>query len=313
LDGRKSHSEIAKETGLTVELVKKNYEEMEQAGIINGSTIHVNYRSLGYKAVAHILISVDPEQAEKFFEFITTSPGIYAAYSNGPKGNISVVTSLKTLHQLEEIKSTIRQNFSVSEMKTSIWTDVKEMHANLRLTAKTTTSPENRKQIEKQEKIERQDDLSKSRTTIDEIDEKIVDKLSENGRESFAKIAKEIGISIEKAKRRYKKLVNNGIIKVTIQIDPARIGYKAAAIFFVVTSSETSSLINEISQIPDVISIMKSTGDYDLQIWVLLMNIDQLLVTQEKMGRIPSIRKMDIEIVRMPNKWPTPRQYISTI
>jgi DNA-binding Lrp family transcriptional regulator len=310
-DGRKSASEIAKETGLTREIVQKNYDALEQAGIITGATIHINYRSFGCKVVASLLIRMDPSQADCFSEQTRKNPEIYSVHSNGPKGNILVVTAFRTLQQLDEIKDTIRQDFLVSEIKTSIWTDVREMHGNLRIIPKQNSSniAENNNKIEDNKKI----NLAKKKTDIDEIDKKIAEKLSENGRASFRIIAKDIGISADNVKRRYEKLTNNGVIKVTIQIDPARIGYQAAVIFSAVTSRENSSLIIEkITEIPDVISIMKTTGDYDLLIWVLIKDISQLLKTQDELRKIEGITRMDVEIAKMPHKWPTPRQYIST-
>ena len=64
-DGRKTDSEIAKKIGETKESVKKNFGKMEEMGIITGATIHINYKSFGYKAVAHILINVDSQGLDK--------------------------------------------------------------------------------------------------------------------------------------------------------------------------------------------------------------------------------------------------------
>ena len=64
-DGRKSDSDIAKKIGLTKEIVKENYNKMEEIGIITGATIHINYKSFGYKAVGHILINVDSQGLDK--------------------------------------------------------------------------------------------------------------------------------------------------------------------------------------------------------------------------------------------------------
>ena len=64
--------------------------------------------------------------------------------------------------------------------------------------------------------------------------------------------------------------------------------------------------------IPDVISIMKTLGDYDLQVYVIVRDIDQLIGVHEEIGNIQGIAKIDIETTRMPPKWPSPRQYLST-
>ncbi len=311
IDGRKSTGEIAKEIGETKKTVNRHYQEMKLQGIIQGATLHVNYKKFGYKAVAHILITVDPKQADGLIEYAGKKPETYAVYGFGSKGNVRIVSILKTLQQLDEIKDAIKQQFSISSLRTTIWTDVKEMHGNLAL------EPQKKTTIEKANastKGQKTSNIQEKKIVIDEIDEKIVEKLSENGRSPFGKIGQEIGISADTAKRRYQKLKNNGFIKVTIQIDPAKIGYQAMVLLFViVTLQENSfSIIEKIRRVPDVISIMKTSGDYDLQVYVLVRDLNQLLTVQDDIGNIQGINRMDIEINRIPNKWPTPRQYMST-
>jgi len=308
-DGRKTDSEIAKKIGETKESVKKNFGKMEEMGIITGATIHINYKSFGYKAVAHILINVDSQQADQLIGYLQKMPEVYSFYSRGAKGNIDAITILKTLEQLNDIKDAIKRHFSVLEMKTAIWTGVKEMNENLAII------PDNRKNVE--ETISYQTQTQKQRhpqtMVIDQIDQKIADKLSENGRVSMETLGREIGISSDTAKRRYEKLKKNGVLKDTIQVNPLKIGYQALCLFFTVTSHEKSFLVIEkISRIPDIISIMKTTGDYDLQIWAMIQDADQLLSIQEELGKIQGILRMDMEVVRVLDKWPTPRQCIST-
>lgn len=149
---------------------------------------------------------------------------------------------------------------------------------------------------------------------MDEIDQKIADKLSENGRISMGRLGKELGISSETAKRRYEKLKENGVLKVTVQINPNKIGYRALCIFFTVTDEKSASIIEKIADIPDIISVMKTTGDYDLQIWAMVQDIDELLAIQKEIGKVPGISRADIKISEVGGwkKWPSPRQYIST-
>ena len=284
---------------------------MEEMGVITGATIHINYKSFGYKAVAYILINVDPQQADKLVEYLQKMPEVYSFYNRGVKGNIDLVVILKTLEQLNEIKDSIKRRFSILEMKTAIWTDVKEMNENLAIIpADFKKASTIHHEIVPNEKKDSQNVL------IDEIDQKIADKLAENGRISMDTLGKEIGVSADTAKRRYEKLKKNGILKVTIQINPTKIGYQAMCIFFTTTSSEKSYLIiDKVSKIPNIISIMKTSGDFDLQIYAMVQDIGQLLYIQEQIGQIPGISKIDLEILEFREemkKWPSPRQYIST-
>jgi DNA-binding Lrp family transcriptional regulator len=283
---------------------------MEEMGIITGATIHINYKSFGYKAVAHILLNVDSTQEAELIEYLQKMPEVYSFYSREVKGNLDVIIILKTLKQLNDIKDAIKRHFSILEMRTAIWTDVKEMNHNLAITSANKKKEE--ATINCQVNAQRTNPQTK---VIDEIDKKIADKLSENGRLSMETLGREIGLSSAAAKRRYEKLKKNGVLKVTIQVNPNKMGYQALCVFFTVTSHENLFLIVEkIGRIPDIISIMKTTGDYDLQIWAMVKDLGQLLSVQKELGKIQGITKIDAEILPVDNweKWPSPRQYIST-
>jgi DNA-binding Lrp family transcriptional regulator len=312
-DGRKTETEIAKKTGSKKEFIKKNYARLEEMGIITGATVHINYKSFGYKAVAHILINVNPQQADQLTKSLQEMPEIYSVHSRDVKGNIGVIATLRSLEQLNEIKDKIKREFSIVEMKTAIWTDVKEMNENLSIV----TSIKGKKTLtqKKTQETTKKESNPKS-TPIDVTNQRIADQLAINGRASMEEIGKAIGVSPDTVKKRYEKLKDNGDLKVTIQINPNKLGYQALCIFFVAISNENISLvINKIIQIPDVISIMKITGDYDLEIYAMARDIGQLLSIKEELGNMSGVAKIEIEISRIGEelcKWPTPRQYIST-
>ncbi|MCW4018853.1 MAG: Lrp/AsnC family transcriptional regulator [Candidatus Bathyarchaeota archaeon] len=307
VDGRKSISEIAKEIGESKETVSKQVKEMEQAEIIKGATIHFNYKGFGYKAVASLLITTDPQQSDTLVAYVKKMPDIYAAFNRGPKGDIRVVTTLRTLQQLDEVKDAIKRHFPISNMKTVIWTDVREMHGNLKLLANDASETPNTEELRIGEKNNHID------TEIDEKDIKLAEKLAQNGRAPMQRIAKEIGISSESTKKRYEKLKRKGLLKVTIQTDLTKLGYHAMAVLYLSTTHENSlSIINEISRIPDVFSIMKTSGDYDLQIYVMVRDIEELLRIQEKFWKIQGVTEIDMEMSRCSKKWPTPHQHMST-
>ena len=279
---------------------------MEKLGIIKGATIHINYKLFGFEAVANILITVEPEQADQLLEYLKGVPEVYASYTRGIKDKIGMIIILRTLEQLNTIKDNIKGMFSVFEMKTIIWTDVREMNENLAII------DDNRKKAIEPKSNQTKTNFSK--IIIDELDQKIADALAKDGQVSMHLLAKEIGISTAAAKRKYERLKNIGALKVTIQIDLTKIGYQALCIFFIVASEkEGSQIIKKISAIPDVISIMKTTGDYDFEIYAMIQNLEQLLYIQEEIGRIEGINNIETDISRLLfDKWPSPKQYIST-
>lgn len=311
MDGRKSEEEIAKNVGSTKQAVRNSYNKLVKFGIIKGATTHINYRLFGFKAVAYLIITIDPKQIDQLAAYLQKMPEVYTFSSKGSSGIVDVITILKTVEQLNQVKDQFKNNFDISEMKTAIWTDVKEMNYNLAIIE------ENRKIVQEiTNNPQKQVQLKNGANYLDEIDQKIADKLAENGCISMVELGKAANISSSIAKRRYSKLKEKGALKVTIQVDPSKIGYRALCIFFTTISFEKlPSIIDKISKIPDIISIMKTTGDYDLQIYAMIPNLDQMLFVKEEISKIDGIRSMDFEINRISekmHKWPSPRQYIST-
>ena len=283
---------------------------MQESGIITGATTHINYKIFGYKAVAHILINIDSQLENQLVEYLKQMPDVYSYYSRGVKGNWDIIVTLKTLEHLNDIKDAIKRQFPILEMRSAIWTDVKEMNYNLVIASE---NQEDRKAaIDYQVNALRS---SPRQVTLDKTDMKIADRLALDGRVPMEALGKEIGASCDTAKRRYEKLKANGVLKVTIQVNPFKMGYRALCVFFTVTSHENSfGIIEEISHIPDVISIMKTSGDYDLQIWAMAKDLTELFAVQSELGKIQGITKIDAEVLTLENfeKWPSPRQCIST-
>ncbi|TFG04077.1 Lrp/AsnC family transcriptional regulator, partial [Candidatus Thorarchaeota archaeon] len=81
---------------------------------------------------------------------------------------------------------------------------------------------------------------------LDEIDEKIIRMLQEDGRRSYSEIAEEVERTEVTIRRRVRRLVNQGIIKrFTVVLDPMKIGPRIRAIIRVKTMMKQATLIAE--------------------------------------------------------------------
>ena len=65
---------------------------------------------------------------------------------------------------------------------------------------------------------------------MDEVDRKIISKLLENGRMSYVQIGKAIGYTAMGAKRRLLKMLNEGLIQVSAQINMDKLKLHAALV-----------------------------------------------------------------------------------
>jgi Lrp/AsnC family transcriptional regulator, regulator for asnA, asnC and gidA len=307
-DGRKSLAEIAKECSSTKNKIWKRHHEMEKKGIITGATVQVNFAALGYDALATLLISVDSQQVKQIMENIgrLTEIRTYRQYNN--VYNIRAVSTLKNLNELDHVKNAIRRYLPANGLRTYIWTDVKNIPENLNLTAKEKISNQ------EQEPPPENTVHTQEAKNIDELDFKIIEALSVEGRAPFHKIAQEIGTSTDTVLKRYNKLRKRNIMKVVVQINPNVIGYQSILDFNIALASlsSTSQTLEKLARIPDVIILTKTSGEYDLQVTAMIRDIEQMFEIQEEIAKTPGVTKMDTSARKIPPSWPTPKQYMST-
>ncbi len=108
---------------------------------------------------------------------------------------------------------------------------------------------------------------------IDEINKKMIKKLRQ-GRKSFGEIAKELSITPNTVKARFKKMIENGILDIVGVIDPEKIENHFVA--FVGIKLRNMNLVkrgNEFSKLKGVVSVGIVTGQFDL-ILIVLLNDD---------------------------------------
>lgn len=310
-NGRKDFAEIAEEIGVSKNTIWKHYQEMQKEGIIIGATTQINYADIGHYIFAEILIKNATATRGQIEEIVHKMPNA-DLIPHVSRGNIVIIMLLKKLIELENAKNAIRPQFSSGEIKTLIWTGI------IRNTPENLSFGLSENVVSKARETQSQPTTNVERETseLDETNTKIVDKLTENGRSPFRRIAKEIGVTTDTVARRYKKLKRNGTVNVVIQINPEKIGYHGTLECRIELRSRRnlSSTIDALSKIPDVFHISGTSGDYDLHVWALIRDLKHLFTTQEKIASIPDLGKMDSEINEtFLNLYPTPRQHISTI
>jgi Lrp/AsnC family transcriptional regulator for asnA, asnC and gidA len=310
-DGRISYVELAKKCGVSKNKVWKRCSAMEKKGIITGATTQMNFEDFGYAALATLLISVEAQQIEEVMEFIEKITEIRAHRQYNSVYNVRAFATLKNLNELDYIKQIIRRKLPTIGLKTYIWMGVRNIPENLNLNG-------HMDGINESSDINSKAPIYKStnKKIIDETDRQILQELTVNGRMAFTKLAKVCGLSTNTVLNRYKHLVENGAIKVSIQIDPKKIGYSSILDFniaFTTLRGLSDDIVESFSKIPDIIIITKTSGDYDLQVTAMIRDLEQSFAIQDQIARVHGVTQIETSSRKIPDRWPTPQQYISTI
>ena len=140
---------------------------------------------------------------------------------------------------------------------------------------------------------------------LDQLDKKIIDLLSGDGRMSCADIARAIGtisertVSERSVRYRLEKLMAENIIRVTAAPVPQSLGYSTIAdVFIMVESGQVLDVARKIASYENVSYVAGSTGEFDLRVQVIAQSNRELydLVT-EGIGKIPGVRKTTTSMV----------------
>ncbi len=147
---------------------------------------------------------------------------------------------------------------------------------------------------------------------LDEIDYKIIDALQKNGRASYKKIARDLGVSDGTVRFRTDRLIKNHILRISASINPLYFENSIVAQVGVNLEKRANRIVmEEISRLKGVQSVINVTGRYDLIIEVFVNSRSELRkFLVEDLSTIKDICSSESFIyLEAVNKWvkmPTP-------
>jgi Lrp/AsnC family transcriptional regulator, regulator for asnA, asnC and gidA len=260
---------------------------------------------MGHGALSMVQVNVNHRELEHVQEFIKRLPYKTSLVAPGPQNSIGLVAGFNDIREVTKFKESIRRDKAVTDVKVEVWTDIKNMPEKIEVTG----SPDNREEKTVDFALENKLDYE-----LDDLDRQLIEKLLTDSMQPFGRIAKEIGTSINTVSRKYKRLVEHGVIKSTIQLNLPKLGYNALVCFPITFASESdpNDVMKEILSIKNSFLLIKTSGENDLFAYIMLRDLNQLLETQRKMALIMGISRMEMKIFPVLVPWPAVGEYIST-
>ncbi|MCE5250302.1 Lrp/AsnC family transcriptional regulator [bacterium] len=111
---------------------------------------------------------------------------------------------------------------------------------------------------------------------IDTVDLQIMKLLSANGRMSNSEIGRNLGISEATVRQRIKRLIDNGILKISSHVDPNEFPEIFIVVVGVILNILPEICLDKITSLPNVLFSFTVTGRYDI-IAVFAVNSRQML------------------------------------
>lgn len=132
--------------------------------------------------------------------------------------------------------------------------------------------------------------------SFDKLDMTILRLLMEDSRQTLNQIGAQVGLSSTACWTRIKRLEAEGVIRrYTVDVDPARLGYRDSVIVQLNLESHTDETLYEfgriLATIPEVVEAYLVSGDYDYYIRLAVRDTrDYERLLRERLYKIPGIR-----------------------
>jgi len=124
---------------------------------------------------------------------------------------------------------------------------------------------------------------------LDDLDEKILEILKDEGRASYIDIGKKVRLSEGAVRKRIHAMVKSGVIsKFTIQLGFTK-GARAVSLVSVNPQLPTSAVSENLKKIPGVETVFEVTGQYDIAAIISTLNIAEVNRSIEKIRSVKGV------------------------
>ena len=130
---------------------------------------------------------------------------------------------------------------------------------------------------------------------IDKLDQKLILELQENGRLSYMELAKMLGVTEGTIRNRLKKLVDQGIIRLTAIPELDKLGYTFMGIIGLqVRLADIRAVAEQLAKNPNVCYLANVTGRYEFIAIVLTRSPGEFAYFMENVvSALPSVLRCE--------------------
>jgi len=130
-----------------------------------------------------------------------------------------------------------------------------------------------------------------NRGGLDDITKQIIEQLQEDGRRSYAAIARAVGLSEAATRQRVQKLLEEGVIQITAVTDADAVGFHRMALVGITVDGDVRQVADKLAGIPEADYVVICAGQFDLLVELICEDDEHLLRTVgESVRTIPGVR-----------------------
>ena len=125
---------------------------------------------------------------------------------------------------------------------------------------------------------------------LDDIATRIIELLQKDGRQSYAAIAQDVGLSEAAVRHRVQRLLDSGVMQIVAVTDPLQLGFRRQAMIGIRTQGDLLAIGDALTALPEVVYVVTTAGSFDLLCEVVCEDDDHLLdLVAQKLRDLPGV------------------------
>ena len=145
---------------------------------------------------------------------------------------------------------------------------------------------------------------------LDPVAKAIIEQLQEDGRRSYAAIARAVGLSEAATRQRVQRLIDEGVVQIAAVTDAASIGFNRMALLGVKVEGDIRQVADKLASLEEAEYVVVCAGQFDLLVELICEDDEHLLRTvDERVRTIPGVRNTEtfvyLKVVKENYQWGT--------
>ncbi|WP_106819378.1 Lrp/AsnC family transcriptional regulator [Janibacter massiliensis] len=138
---------------------------------------------------------------------------------------------------------------------------------------------------------------------LDGISKAIIETLQKDGRQPYASIAKQVGLSETAVRQRVQRLLEDDVMQVVAVTDPLQVGFHRQAMIAITVEGDLRPVGDALTEMPEVSYVVTTAGSVDLLAEVVCEDDDELLdLLTTRIRTLPGVRTTETFVYLKLNK-----------
>jgi Lrp/AsnC family transcriptional regulator, regulator for asnA, asnC and gidA len=138
---------------------------------------------------------------------------------------------------------------------------------------------------------------------LDDLSKAIIEQLQEDGRQSYATIAKHVGLSEAAVRQRVQRLLDQEVMQIVAVTDPLQVGFRRQAMIGIRVDGDLTSVGDALTCMKEVSYVVTTAGSFDLLAEVVCEDDNELLeLLTRRIRTLPGVQTTETFVYLKLNK-----------